>query len=179
MLSRCQSRVSPLALTNCALLAWTFSDSVRGLTSKSIIDFAFGRSTPSAFSSLRPLGTPTRTFVSASPPTSNDHCSARSQAMTATVAQVPCLSDNYGYLLHDPVSGSTAAIDTPDAKALLSELNRRGWTLTHIWNTHQCVEKRKEDHIKAVSSLFPPILTQSLFPFVSAVTGTTQVAMQN
>jgi hypothetical protein len=136
MLRHCQRRISRLALTNCALLAWTFSDSVRGLAPKSIIDFALGRSTP-FLSASRSLGT--RTGVAASPTTTNDHCSAPSQTMTATVAQVPCLSDNYGYLLHDPVSGSTAAIDTPDAQALLSELNRRGWTLTHIWNTHQCV----------------------------------------
>ncbi|MGD8340889.1 MAG: hydroxyacylglutathione hydrolase, partial [Gammaproteobacteria bacterium] len=31
------------------------------------------------------------------------------------IAQFPCLSDNYGFLLHDPESGLTAAIDTPDA----------------------------------------------------------------
>ena len=53
-----------------------------------------------------------------------------------TVVQLPCLSDNYGYLLHDESSGATAAIDTPDAKPYLTELQRRQWTLTHIFNTH-------------------------------------------
>lgn len=52
------------------------------------------------------------------------------------VAQFPCLSDNYGYLLHDPSTGATAAIDTPDAASYQAELARRGWTLTHILNTH-------------------------------------------
>ena len=32
----------------------------------------------------------------------------------------PCLADNYGYLLHDADSGTTAAVDTPDATAILA-----------------------------------------------------------
>ncbi len=53
-----------------------------------------------------------------------------------TVHQFPCLSDNYGFLLHDSVSGETAAIDTPDAKEYLKQAEAKGWTITHIWNTH-------------------------------------------
>jgi hydroxyacylglutathione hydrolase len=52
------------------------------------------------------------------------------------IAQFPCLSDNYGFLLHDPEAGLTAAIDTPDATAIAAELDRRDWRLTHIFNTH-------------------------------------------
>ena len=52
------------------------------------------------------------------------------------VHQFPCLSDNYGYLLHDPASGETACIDTPDGDAYLREAAGRGWTITQIWNTH-------------------------------------------
>jgi hydroxyacylglutathione hydrolase len=52
------------------------------------------------------------------------------------VVQIPCLSDNYGYLIHNPVTGETAAIDTPDAEPYQRELQQRGWTLTHILNTH-------------------------------------------
>jgi hydroxyacylglutathione hydrolase len=53
------------------------------------------------------------------------------------VAQFPSRSDNYGYLLHDPVTGATAAVDTPDAHDYQQELVRRGWNpLTHIFNTH-------------------------------------------
>lgn len=52
------------------------------------------------------------------------------------IAQFPCLEDNYGFLLHDPDAGLTAAIDTPDAEAILAGLRSRGWTLTHIFNTH-------------------------------------------
>ena len=53
-----------------------------------------------------------------------------------TIHQFPCLSDNYGYLIHDSVSGETAAIDTPDADKYLEEAAARGWTITAIWNTH-------------------------------------------
>jgi len=52
------------------------------------------------------------------------------------IHQFPCLSDNYGYLVHEPDSGMTAAIDTPDAAPLVKALEERGWTLTHILNTH-------------------------------------------
>ena len=52
------------------------------------------------------------------------------------IAQFPCLSDNYGFLLHDPVSGLTATIDTPDAAEIVAQLDRRQWQLTHILNTH-------------------------------------------
>lgn len=52
------------------------------------------------------------------------------------VHQFPCLSDNYGFLLHDPDSGETACIDTPDADACLREAAAKGWRITQIWNTH-------------------------------------------
>ena len=52
------------------------------------------------------------------------------------IHQFPCLSDNYGYLLHDPASGETACIDTPDADAYLREAASKGWQITQIWNTH-------------------------------------------
>jgi len=52
------------------------------------------------------------------------------------VHQFACLSDNYGFLLHDPASGETACIDTPDAAAYLSEAAAKGWHISQIWNTH-------------------------------------------
>jgi len=56
--------------------------------------------------------------------------------MTLEVALFPCLSDNYGFLLHDAKTGATAAIDTPDAREIAAQCEARGWTLTEIWNTH-------------------------------------------
>ncbi|GAX25988.1 hydroxyacylglutathione hydrolase [Fistulifera solaris] len=55
---------------------------------------------------------------------------------TLQVVQLPCLNDNYGYLLHDATTGATAAVDTPEAGPYQAELRARGWTLTHIFNTH-------------------------------------------
>jgi hydroxyacylglutathione hydrolase len=52
------------------------------------------------------------------------------------IHQFPCLSDNYGFLLHDPASRETACIDTPDAEAYLREAEAKGWRITQIWNTH-------------------------------------------
>ena len=56
--------------------------------------------------------------------------------MPLEVHQFACLSDNYGYLLHDPESGETACIDTPDAEACLREAGKRDWQISAIWNTH-------------------------------------------
>ncbi|MEP4053367.1 MAG: hydroxyacylglutathione hydrolase [Litorimonas sp.] len=56
--------------------------------------------------------------------------------MSLEVALFPCLSDNYGFLLHDAKTGATAAIDTPDAREIAAQCEARGWTLTEIWNTH-------------------------------------------
>lgn len=52
------------------------------------------------------------------------------------VHQFACLSDNYGFLLHDPGTGETVCIDTPDAQAYLREAGHKGWQITQIWNTH-------------------------------------------
>lgn len=52
------------------------------------------------------------------------------------IEMFPCLSDNYGFLLHDCESGATASIDTPEVGPILAALERRGWQLTHILNTH-------------------------------------------
>src|SRR5262249_43538012 len=52
------------------------------------------------------------------------------------VHQFPCLTDNYGFLIHDPESGETAAIDTPDAAEIMRQADAKGWKLTQIWNTH-------------------------------------------
>lgn len=56
--------------------------------------------------------------------------------MALDIRQFPCLSDNYGFLLHDRETGATAAVDTPDADAVARECEAAGWRLTHILNTH-------------------------------------------
>lgn len=57
--------------------------------------------------------------------------------MTALeIELVPCLSDNYAYLVHDSDAGLTAVVDPSEAPPVKAALERRGWTLTHILNTH-------------------------------------------
>jgi hydroxyacylglutathione hydrolase len=56
--------------------------------------------------------------------------------MSLKIEQIPCLSDNYGYLVHDEDTGLTASIDTPDGNAIEKRANELGWSLTHIFNTH-------------------------------------------
>lgn len=56
--------------------------------------------------------------------------------MPLEIHQFPCLSDNYGFLVHDPASQETVCIDTPDADAYLREAAANGWQITQIWNTH-------------------------------------------
>lgn len=56
--------------------------------------------------------------------------------MSLKVHQFACLSDNYGFLARDEATGLTACIDTPDAGAILRELDKLGWDLAFILNTH-------------------------------------------
>jgi hydroxyacylglutathione hydrolase len=56
--------------------------------------------------------------------------------MPAQTFLFPCLSDNYGVLLHDPESGATASIDAPEAAAVEAALKKTGWRLTDILVTH-------------------------------------------
>jgi hydroxyacylglutathione hydrolase len=68
--------------------------------------------------------------------------------MTAHFHQFPCLSDNYGVLVHDSATGSTAAIDAPDAQAVLKALAETGWHLTDILVTHH-----HADHVGGIPAL--------------------------
>jgi len=47
---------------------------------------------------------------------------------------VPCLSDNYAYLVK--TGDVCAVVDPSEAEPVKAALARRGWTLTHILNTH-------------------------------------------
>ncbi len=68
--------------------------------------------------------------------------------MPLELVTIPCLSDNYTYLIHDPDTGATAVVDVPDAAPIQSVLAERGWRLTDIWLTHH-----HDDHIQGVPAL--------------------------
>lgn len=61
---------------------------------------------------------------------------------------IPCLKDNYAYLIHDAESGQTAVVDVPEAAPVLAELKARGWKLGMILITHH-----HDDHIDGVQRL--------------------------
>ena len=52
------------------------------------------------------------------------------------IVPVPAFSDNYIWLVHDPVSRETAVVDPGDAAPALAEAERRGWSIGQVWNTH-------------------------------------------
>ena len=56
--------------------------------------------------------------------------------MALEIVPVPAFSDNYLWLVHDSDSGETAVVDPGDAVPVLAEVERRGWTIGQVWNTH-------------------------------------------
>ena len=63
------------------------------------------------------------------------------------IVTVPCLNDNYAYLLRD-ADGATAVIDAPEAAPIEAALDERGWGLDWIWLTHH-----HGDHVGGNSAL--------------------------
>ncbi len=64
------------------------------------------------------------------------------------IVTIPCLADNYAFLIHDAESGATALVDAPEAAPIMAELERRSWQLGEIWLTHH-----HWDHVDAVPDL--------------------------
>jgi hydroxyacylglutathione hydrolase len=52
------------------------------------------------------------------------------------IVRIPVLSDNYVWLVHEPVSGETMVVDPAVAEPVLAEADRRRWRIGQIWNTH-------------------------------------------
>ncbi|HEX8400432.1 MAG TPA: hydroxyacylglutathione hydrolase [Allosphingosinicella sp.] len=52
------------------------------------------------------------------------------------IVRIPALSDNYIWLVHEPVSGETVVIDPAEADPVLAQADARGWRIAQIWNTH-------------------------------------------
>ena len=68
--------------------------------------------------------------------------------MAAEIRLFTCLTDNFGYLIHDPATKATASIDAPEAAPILKALEREGWKLTDILVTHH-----HGDHVGGVAEL--------------------------
>ncbi len=68
--------------------------------------------------------------------------------MPLEIITLPCLSDNYAFLIHNPASGETALVDAPEAGAVKAALSARGWGLDWILLTHH-----HWDHVDGVEEL--------------------------
>jgi hydroxyacylglutathione hydrolase len=68
--------------------------------------------------------------------------------MPIEILTVPCLSDNYAFLVHDGDSGQTALVDAPEAAPILNALSQRGWTLDEVWITHH-----HADHVQGLDAI--------------------------
>lgn len=68
--------------------------------------------------------------------------------MALELVTVPCRTDNYAFLVHDPASGKTLLVDAPETAPIAAALDTRGWTLDTLLITHH-----HDDHIDAVEDL--------------------------
>lgn len=68
--------------------------------------------------------------------------------MPYDLVTIPCLSDNYAFLLRDLDTEEVAVIDVPEAGPILKALEENDWTLSQIWLTHH-----HPDHIDGVAGL--------------------------
>ncbi|WP_319824732.1 hydroxyacylglutathione hydrolase [Thalassovita sp.] len=68
--------------------------------------------------------------------------------MPLELVTIPCLADNYAFLIHDAVSGQTAVVDVPEAAPIRAELAARGWKLSHVLLTHH-----HWDHVDGLAEL--------------------------
>ncbi|MFT3689941.1 hydroxyacylglutathione hydrolase [Paenirhodobacter sp.] len=68
--------------------------------------------------------------------------------MTLELIIVPCLKDNYAWLIHEEATDTTAVVDVPEVAPILEALRTHGWRLSHILITHH-----HADHIGGVEAL--------------------------
>ncbi|WP_376874317.1 hydroxyacylglutathione hydrolase [Albirhodobacter sp. R86504] len=68
--------------------------------------------------------------------------------MPVELVTIPCLKDNYAYLIHDGGTETVTLIDAPEAAPILAVLFERGWKLSHILITHH-----HSDHTDGVPML--------------------------
>ncbi|XP_062173568.1 hydroxyacylglutathione hydrolase 2, mitochondrial-like [Alnus glutinosa] len=86
---------------------------------------------------FRFLSTPLKTLRGASRSLKvNQFCSVVNLSSTLQIELVPCLRDNYAYLLHDVDTGTIGVVDPSEAVPIIDALRRKNRNLTYILNTH-------------------------------------------
>ena len=52
------------------------------------------------------------------------------------IEPIPCLTDNYAYIIYDDISKIASVIDPSEAKPIISFLKKKQIKLNYILNTH-------------------------------------------
>ena len=68
--------------------------------------------------------------------------------MTLEILTIPCLADNYAFILRDQATGTVALVDAPESGPIIAALNEKEWGLDLILLTHH-----HYDHIDGVPDL--------------------------
>lgn len=68
--------------------------------------------------------------------------------MPLNVITVPCLSDNYAFVIGNTDTGQAAVVDAPEAGPINAVLADKGWTLTDVLLTHH-----HWDHVDGLADL--------------------------
>lgn len=87
------------------------------------------------------------------------------------IEQFSCRQDNFGVILHDPLTGETASIDAPDGTIITNELRQRNWRLTDLLITHH-----HPDHVEGIAALAETFSPKVIGPAAEAgkIAGLTQ-----
>ncbi|MGB0958937.1 MAG: hydroxyacylglutathione hydrolase [Halocynthiibacter sp.] len=68
--------------------------------------------------------------------------------MADRILTIPCLDDNYAYLIHKEDTNTTLLVDAPDATPIEAALTAEGWTLDYVLITHH-----HWDHVDGLAQL--------------------------
>lgn len=68
--------------------------------------------------------------------------------MALELLTIPCLSDNYAFVIGNPQTGEAALIDAPEAAPINAALRASGWTLTTVLLTHH-----HWDHVEGLDGI--------------------------
>lgn len=68
--------------------------------------------------------------------------------MTLEILTIPCLADNYAFLLRDQATGKVALVDAPESYPIQAALKEKGWKLDMVLLTHH-----HYDHVDGLPEL--------------------------
>ncbi|KAL8255866.1 hypothetical protein R6Q59_030933 [Mikania micrantha] len=63
-------------------------------------------------------------------------CNISNMSSSLQIELVPCLKDNYAYLLHDLDTGTVGVVDPSESLPIVAALSRNNLNLNYILNTH-------------------------------------------